>query len=104
MIEFDNDDDNNDALMWYASLLKYTGKDDLNFVDYEQHIPANLIRLPQQEATHHNKNYVMADKLDWTKIFEDTSYQAIPDMTSIKYRRERAEFDVNAIEEEIDNK
>ena len=46
----------------------------------------------------------MADKLDWTEIFEDTSYQAIPDMTSIKYRKERAEFDVNAIEEEIDNK
>ena len=79
MIEFDN----NDALMWYASLLKYIYKDDLNFADYEQHIPANLIRLPQQEGTN----------------------QAIPDMTStIKYTRERAEFDDNAIEEEIDNK
>ena len=53
--------------------------------DYKQHLPANPIRLLQQEATHHNKRFVMADKLlDWTEIFKDTNYPAIPDMAPIK--------------------
>jgi len=51
----------------------------------------------------------MANTLDWTKIFKDTNFPAIPDMTPIKYigererEREREEFDVNALEEEIDD-
>ena len=47
----------------------------------------------------------MANTLDWTKIFKDTNFPAIPDMTPIKYigEREREEFDANALEEEIDD-
>ena len=50
--------------------------------DYKQHLPANPIRLLQQEATHHNKRFVMAETIHWTKIFEDTNYPAILDLPS----------------------
>jgi hypothetical protein len=35
----------------------------------------------------------MADKLNWTKTFEDANYPEIPDMIPIKYTGEREEFD-----------
>ena len=68
-------------------------------------LPANPITPPQQQVTHHNKTFIMANTLDWTKIFKDTNFPAIPDMTPIKYigEREEEEFDVNALEEEIDD-
>ena len=36
------------------------------------------------------------------KIIGDTNYPEIPDMTPIKFTKEREEFDVNITEEEID--
>tara|TARA_B110001450_G_C17335731_1_gene365377 strand:+ start:267 stop:512 length:246 start_codon:yes stop_codon:yes gene_type:complete len=81
LIEFDTGDD--DEFMRYNSVLNYANKDALLFDSFN--LPANLIRALQQEATHHKKRFVMADKLlDWTEIFKDTNYPAIPDMAPIK--------------------
>lgn len=44
----------------------------------------------------------MADKLNWTEIFEDTDYPVVLDMAPIEYTG-REEFDVDATEEEIAN-
>ena len=52
-------------------------------------LPANPITPPQQQVTHHNETFIMANTLDWTKIFKDTNFPAIPDMTPIKYIGER---------------
>ena len=43
----------------------------------------------------------MADKLDWTEIFEERNHPTIPDMTPIPFAGEREEFDVNITQEEI---
>ena len=43
---------------------------------------ANPIPPPVEEAIHNNnETFVMANKLNWTQIFEDTNYSDIPDMT-----------------------
>ena len=55
----------------------------------------------QQPITNHNETFVMADKLDWTEIFEERNHPTIPDMTPIPFAGEREEFDVNITQEEI---
>ena len=46
---------------------------------------ANSIPPPVEEAIHNNETFetfvMMANKLNWTQIFEDTNYLDIPDMT-----------------------
>ena len=99
LIEFDNDDD--DQYMRYDAVIKFADKDAGTFRDYR--LPATPIPPPEEHAVHENETFVMADKLDWTEIFEDTNHPTIPDMTPIPYTGEREEFDVAATEEEINN-
>ena len=52
----------------------------------------------EEATTHHNKTFVMANKLDWTKmIFEDANHPEILDMILIEYTGEREEFDVHTL-------
>ena len=99
MIEFDNDDEDQD--MRYDCVVKYADEDAGTFCNFK--LPANPIPPPEEAATHHNETFVMADKLNWTKTFEDANYPEIPDMIPIKYTGEREEFDVNITNEEINN-
>ena len=66
--------------------------------------PSNPIPPPEEAATQNNERFVMADKLDQTKTFEDANHPAIPDMMPIPFIGEREEFDtVNITDEEINN-
>ena len=58
---------------------------------------------PEEAVTHNNEMFVMADKLDWTEIFEETNHPTLPDMTPIPFTGEREEFDVNITEGEMNN-
>ena len=68
-------------------------------IDY----PATPVPPPEEAATHHNVTYVMADKLDWTEIYEDNIHPAIPDMTPIPFTGDREEFDVACTAETFNN-
>ena len=60
LIQFDNDED--DQHMRYDCVVKYADKDASTFGNFR--LPAAPVPPPKEAATHHNKNYVMADKLD----------------------------------------
>jgi len=49
-----------------------------------------LILQAAEEITHNNTafKFVIANELDWTQIFEDTHYLAIPNITPIEYTGE----------------
>ena len=101
LVQFDNNDDE-DQFMRYDAVLKFADEGAETFHDYR--LPASPITpAAEEEAVHHNVTYVMADKLDWTEIFEDSNHPAIPDMTPIPFTGEREEFDVAATEEEINS-
>ena len=65
LVQFDCNDDA-DQFMRYDCVLKYVDKDALNFTSFNLWVWANPIPPPQQEATHHNKRFAIANKLDWT--------------------------------------
>ena len=98
MIEFVNDDEDQD--MQYDCVVKYADKDAF-FWNFK--LPVNPIPPPEEAATHNNETFVMADKLDWTKIFKDANHAAIPDMTPIPFIGEREELDLDIIDEEINS-
>ena len=69
--------------MHYDCVVKYADEDAGTFGNFR--LPATPVPPPEEAATHHNVTYVMADKLDWTEIFEDTNHPAIPVMTPIPF-------------------
>ena len=70
-IQFDNGDE--DQYMRYDAVLKFADEGAETFHDYR--LPASPITpAEEEEAVHHNVTYVMADKLDWTEIFEETNH------------------------------
>ena len=97
MIQFDNDDEDQQH-MRYDVVIKFADKDAGMFGTFR--LPVTPVPPPEEQAVHENETYGMADKLDWTKIFEDTNHPAIPDMTPIPFTGEREEFDVDITEEE----
>ena len=100
LVQFDNGDE--DQYMRYDAVLKFADEGAETFHDYR--LPASPITpAEEEEAVHHNITYVMADKLDWTEIFEETNHPTVPDMTPIPFTGDREEFDVAATEEEINN-
>ena len=88
LVQFDNGDE--DSYMRYDAVLKFADEGAETFRDYR--LPASPITPPgeEEQAIHHNVTYVMADKLDWTEIFEDTNHPAIPDMTPIHTQGEKS--------------
>ena len=99
MIEFDNDDEDQD--MRYDCVLKYAYEDAGTF--HNCRLQADPIPPPEESTTRHNEIFVIVNKLDWIEIFEDANHPAIPDMTSIPFTGEREEFDVDITEEEINS-
>ena len=95
LIQFDNDDE--DQFMRYDAVIKFADEGVDTFHNYR--LPAVPITPAEEEAAvHHNVTYVMADKLDWTEILEETNHPTVPDMTPIPYTG-REEFDVDITEE-----
>ena len=52
-------------------------------LNYYQNRIEHPIAPPEEVATCHNEKFVMANKLDWTQIFDDPNNLPIPDMTPI---------------------
>jgi len=99
LIDFDNDDD--DQHMCYDAVVRYADEDANIFPNFR--LQTNPIPPPEEAVTHNNEMFVMADKLDWTEIFEETNHPTLPDMTPIPFTGEREEFDVNITEGEMNN-
>ena len=85
LIQFDNNDE--DQHMHYDAVLKFVDEDAGTFDNVR--LPTKPVPPLEEAADHENETYVMADKLDWTKIFEETNHPTIPDMKPITYTGER---------------